>query len=100
MFMHGTAVICLSVIVIQALGEQLKFRQQVIATGTVYFKRFYARYVVKNCFLLILADLDKMRTWTPNLINICPNNSSKEVGKESLHWFKTCASKKLSWTLK
>ncbi|XP_064649185.1 cyclin-C-like [Lineus longissimus] len=28
---------------IQALGEQLKVRQQVIATGTVYFKRFYAR---------------------------------------------------------
>ncbi|RUS79738.1 hypothetical protein EGW08_012511 [Elysia chlorotica] len=30
--------------VIQALGEHLKFRQQVIATATVYFKRFYARY--------------------------------------------------------
>uniref|UniRef100_UPI00358EA9CC cyclin-C isoform X1 n=1 Tax=Myxine glutinosa TaxID=7769 RepID=UPI00358EA9CC len=30
--------------VIQALGEQLKLRQQVIATATVYFKRFYARY--------------------------------------------------------
>ena len=31
------------VAVIQALGEQLKVRQQVIATATVYFKRFYAR---------------------------------------------------------
>lgn len=30
-------------IVIQALGEQLKVRQQVIATATIYFKRFYAR---------------------------------------------------------
>lgn len=30
--------------VIQAFGEQLKVRQQVIATATVYFKRFYARY--------------------------------------------------------
>jgi cyclin C len=29
--------------VIQALGELLKLRQQVIATATVYFKRFYAR---------------------------------------------------------
>jgi cyclin C len=28
---------------IQALGELLKLRQQVIATATVYFKRFYAR---------------------------------------------------------
>lgn len=32
---------------IQALGEQLKVRQQVIATGTVYFKRFYARNSLK-----------------------------------------------------
>lgn len=30
-------------LVIQALGEHLKLRQQVIATATVYFKRFYAR---------------------------------------------------------
>lgn len=30
--------------VIQALGESLKVRQQVIATATVYFKRFYSRY--------------------------------------------------------
>ena len=30
-------------LVIQALGEQLKMRQQVIATATIYFKRFYAR---------------------------------------------------------
>ncbi|KAL3846868.1 hypothetical protein ACJMK2_017822 [Sinanodonta woodiana] len=33
---------------IQALGEQLKVRQQVIATGTVYFKRFYARNSLKS----------------------------------------------------
>ncbi|KAK3782774.1 hypothetical protein RRG08_035113 [Elysia crispata] len=33
--------------VIQALGEHLKFRQQVIATATVYFKRFYARNSLK-----------------------------------------------------
>jgi cyclin C len=30
--------------VIQSLGEQLKLRQQVIATATIYFKRFYSRY--------------------------------------------------------
>ena len=28
---------------IQTLGEQLKLRQQVIATATVYFKRFYSQ---------------------------------------------------------
>jgi len=33
------------VAVIQSLGEQIKVRQQVIATATIYFKRFYARYV-------------------------------------------------------
>ena len=39
--------------VIQALGEQLKFRQQVIATGTVYFKRFYSRLVISlNSFVV------------------------------------------------
>ncbi|XP_064614892.1 cyclin-C-like [Liolophura sinensis] len=32
---------------IQALGEQLKVRQQVIATATVYFKRFYSRNSLK-----------------------------------------------------
>ncbi|KAK7485467.1 hypothetical protein BaRGS_00023277, partial [Batillaria attramentaria] len=36
-----------SATVIQALGEQLKVRQQVIATATVYFKRFYARNSLK-----------------------------------------------------
>ena len=34
--------------VIQALGEQLKLRQQVIATAMVYFKRFYATYSLKS----------------------------------------------------
>lgn len=32
---------------IQTLGEQLKVRQQVIATATVYFKRFYSRNSLK-----------------------------------------------------
>lgn len=40
---------------IQTLGEQLKLRQQVIATATVYFKRFYARNSLKCIDPLLLA---------------------------------------------
>lgn len=40
---------------IQVLGEHLKLRQQVIATATVYFKRFYARNSLKNIDPLLLA---------------------------------------------
>ncbi|KAF4525631.1 hypothetical protein B566_EDAN001230 [Ephemera danica] len=40
---------------IQVLGEQLKLRQQVIATATVYFKRFYARHSLKCIDPLLLA---------------------------------------------
>ncbi|KMQ93351.1 cyclin-c [Lasius niger] len=40
---------------IQMLGEQLKLRQQVIATATVYFKRFYARNSLKCIDPLLLA---------------------------------------------
>lgn len=41
--------------IIQVLGEQLKVRQQVIATATVYFKRFYARNSLKCIDPLLLA---------------------------------------------
>ncbi|XP_039253475.1 cyclin-C-like [Styela clava] len=41
--------------VIQAIGEQLKLRQQVIATATVYFKRFYCRHPLRSCDPLLLA---------------------------------------------
>lgn len=41
--------------VIQCIGEQLKTRQQVIATATVYFKRFYARNSLKCIDPLLLA---------------------------------------------
>ncbi|CAF1195202.1 unnamed protein product [Adineta ricciae] len=34
--------------IIQNIGEQYKVRQQVIATGIVYLKRFYARYALKS----------------------------------------------------
>jgi len=41
--------------VIQALGENLKVRQQVIATATIYFKRFYARYSLLCVDPLLMA---------------------------------------------
>jgi hypothetical protein len=41
--------------VIQILGEQLKLRQQVIATATVFFKRFYARNSLRCIDPLLLA---------------------------------------------
>ncbi|XP_022238105.1 cyclin-C-like isoform X2 [Limulus polyphemus] len=40
---------------IQALGEQLKVKQQVIATATVYFKRFYVRNSLKCIDPLLMA---------------------------------------------
>jgi hypothetical protein len=42
-------------VVIQVLGEHLKLKQQVIATATVYFKRFYARNSLKCIDPLLLA---------------------------------------------
>lgn len=40
---------------IQVLGEQLKLKQQVIATATVYFKRFYSRNCLKSIDPLLLS---------------------------------------------
>merc|ERR1712018_217128 len=40
---------------IQATGETLKVRQQVIATATIYFKRFYSKYSFKTCDPLLMA---------------------------------------------
>ncbi|KAH7642706.1 cyclin C [Dermatophagoides farinae] len=40
---------------IQALGEQLKVKQQVIATAIVYFRRFYVRNSLKCIDPLLLA---------------------------------------------
>ena len=39
----------------QVLGEELKLRQQVIATAIVYFKRFYARNSLKCVDPLLMA---------------------------------------------
>ena len=41
-------------LVIQVMGENLKMRQQVIATATIYFKRFYARLL--RSFTLLFID--------------------------------------------
>lgn len=40
---------------IQALGEHLKHRQQVISASTHYFKRFYSKNSLKNIDPLLLA---------------------------------------------
>jgi len=40
---------------IQMLGEQLKLRQQVIATATVFFKRFYAKNSLNTVDPLLMA---------------------------------------------
>ena len=44
-----------NITVIQALGEQLKVKQQVIATAIVYFRRFYVRNSLKCIDPLLLA---------------------------------------------
>jgi cyclin C len=41
--------------VIQALGEHLKLRQQVIATATDDFRRFYARYSPQSVDPVLMA---------------------------------------------
>uniref|UniRef100_H2YLX5 Cyclin-C n=1 Tax=Ciona savignyi TaxID=51511 RepID=H2YLX5_CIOSA len=41
--------------VIQSIGEHLKLRQQVIATATVFFKRFYSKHSLRSCDPLLLA---------------------------------------------
>lgn len=40
---------------IQVIGEQLKLRQQVIATATVYFKRFYVRNSFRSIDPLLMC---------------------------------------------
>jgi len=47
--------VVMSVSVIQALGEQLKVKQQVVATAIVYFKRFYVRNSLKCIDPLLMA---------------------------------------------
>lgn len=40
---------------IQQLGEQLRLRQQVIASATIYFRRFYSKYSLKSIDPFLLA---------------------------------------------
>ncbi len=42
-------------LVLQSLGENLKVRQQVIASAIVYFRRFYSKYSLKCIDPLLLA---------------------------------------------
>jgi len=65
---------------IQALGEQLKLRQQVIATATMYFKRFYSAVSLKSVDPLLLAPtciyvaskVEEFGTLSNNrLLNVC-----------------------------
>jgi len=67
---------------IQALGEQLKLRQQVIATATMYFKRFYSCVSLKSVDPLLLAPtciyvaskVEEFGTLSNNrLLNVCSN---------------------------
>lgn len=41
--------------VIQGLGEIMKVRQQVVATATVFFKRFYAKNSIKSIDPLLMC---------------------------------------------
>lgn len=40
---------------IQSLGENLRLRQQVIASATIYFRRFYSKYSLKSIDPFLLA---------------------------------------------
>lgn len=42
-------------LVIQTLGENLRLRQQVIASATIYFRRFYSKYSLKSIDPFLLA---------------------------------------------
>jgi len=67
----------INVAVIQSLGEQIKVRQQVIATSTIYFKRFYARYVLWGQFVVIKTSLE---------IASCYNIDTMLFSSPVLHW--------------
>jgi hypothetical protein len=47
--------ILLHLLVIQSLGEALRLRQQVIASATIYFRRFYSKYSLKSIDPFLLA---------------------------------------------
>jgi len=74
--------------IIQTLGEQLKIRQQVIATATVYFKRFYSENSLMCIDPLLLAPTSlflasKVEEFgvvsNSRLINTCSNIIKSKV---------------------
>lgn len=79
---------------IQVLGEQLKLRQQVIATATVYFKRFYARNSLKCIDPLLLAPTSVFLASKVEEFGVISNTrlitTMGTVGKISAHLYFCC----------
>ena len=59
---------------IQALGEALKARQQVIASATVFFKRFYAKNSLKCIDPLLMASTCVFLAFKVEEAGVIPNN--------------------------
>lgn len=76
-------------LVIQVLGEHLKLKQQVIATATVYFKRFYARNSLKCIDPLLLAPTCILLASKVEEFGVISNNrlitTCQSVGMWSFH---------------
>ena len=77
--------------VIQVLGEHLKLKQQVIATATVYFKRFYARNSLKCIDPLLLAPTCILLASKVEEFGVISNNrlitTCQSVGKSLFETF-------------
>lgn len=89
-------------LVIQSLGENLRLRQQVIASATIYFRRFYSKYSLKSIdpFLLaptclLLATKVEVFWFTLSMFsriwNLCFGNEFKEFGLSAQPRFATIA---------
>ena len=89
--------------VMQALGEMVKVRQQVIATATIYFKRFYARWDSTNHIAAFLVVDKKFDTFSfqfihfkgvsvlDYVVNIIYSYIHTKVYKDIIIWFQKFA---------
>ncbi|XP_075249452.1 cyclin-C-like [Convolutriloba macropyga] len=59
---------------IQAIGEELKVRQQVIATAIIYFKRFYSRYSLKDIDPILLCPTSLFLASKVEEVGASPNS--------------------------
>ena len=59
---------------IQAIGEELKVRQQVIATAIIYFKRFYSRYSLKDIDPILLCPTSVFLASKVEEVGASPNS--------------------------